>query len=369
MKIELEKIGRYSFPMGTLDAVIHPDDRRAFAACMDGLYGLELPDRTDKDSKPKAIRLGAHQSYASGVALLEENKSIATMGYDGKLQVRSLSDRLDGELPLQWEQPVHTFWSWRMAISPDRSKLASVTGQYLVGAEDYTPQESAEPTVKILEAATGTVLHEMRMLPSVQCVAFDATGQYLTAGNLMGDLAVWDVKTGETLASWRTPSFTSWGIIKSHCYIGGIFAVAFSPDSESVYAAGMGDMKDPMAGNGKQLWQRFAWRKKPVEKVQESKADQTGEGLMETLAWHPSGEYFVMAGRLRGGNWNVGLFEAASGQLVGQAKTGMRISSARFSSDGDVLYLAGMQGQPTIKKDGKTPDFGFLERYQMKRSD
>ncbi|MFO0923192.1 MAG: hypothetical protein U0905_11965 [Pirellulales bacterium] len=63
------------------------------------------------------------------------------------------------------------------------------------------------------------------------------------------------------------------------------------------------------------------------------------------------------------------MFEAASGQLVGQAKTGMRISSARFSSDGNLLYLAGMQGQPTIKKDGKTPDFGFLERYQMKRSD
>ncbi|MFO0923191.1 MAG: hypothetical protein U0905_11960 [Pirellulales bacterium] len=36
-------------------------------------------------------------------------------------------------------------------------------------------------------------------------------------------------------------------------------------------------MKDPMAGNGKQLRQRFAWRKKPVEKVQESKADQIKE--------------------------------------------------------------------------------------------
>ena len=254
-----------------------------------------------------------------------------------------------------------------MACSPDRRRLASVTGQYLTGAEDYSPLESSEPTIKVVDAHSGETQHEFTMLPSVQCVAFDPTGQYLAAGNLMGDLAVWDVTSGECLAEWRTPSFTSWGIIKSHCYIGGIFAVAFAPDSQSLYAAGMGDMRDPMAGNGKQLWQRFAWQKSPVEKLQETVSDQAGEGLMETLAWHPSGEYFAMAGRLRGGNWNTGIFSQDDGQLVGQAKTGMRITTALFSPAGDVLYLAGMQGQPG-RKDGKFPNFGYLERYQIKQS-
>jgi hypothetical protein len=126
----------------------------------------------------------------------------------------------------------------------------------------------------------------------------------------------------------------------------------------------MGDMRDPMAGNGKQLWQRFSWQSTPVAKIQESAADQCGEGLMETLAWHPSGEYFVMAGRLRGGNWNVGIFATESGQLIGQAKTGMRISTAHFSADGMQLYLAGMQGQPKRKED-VFPDFGYLERYTV----
>ena len=167
-----------------------------------------------------------------------------------------------------------------------------------------------------------------------------------------------------TVAEWRTKSFTSWGIIKSHCYISGIFRVSFSPDGKSLYAVGMGDMRDPMAGNGKQLWQRFSWQSTPVAKIQESAADQCGEGLMETLAWHPSGEYFVMAGRLRGGNWNVGIFATESGQLIGQAKTGMRISTAHFSADGKQLYLAGMQGQPKRKED-VFPDFGYLERYTV----
>ena len=367
MKIELQKNGRYSFPMGILDLAIRGDEQRAYAACMDGLYALAIPAREAKDEKPKAVCIGRHSSYVSGVALSKDDTEIATTAYDGTLQVRSLTVEATEEIVPHCQEKIHSFWSWRMATSPDRTRVASVSGQYLAGAEDYAPLPSEEPTVKLLDAMTGKELMSFNMLPPVQCVAFDLSGRYLAAGNLMGDLAVWDIESGKTLAEWRTKSFTSWGIIKSHCYISGIFAVSFSPDGKSLYAAGMGDMRDPMAGNGKQLWQRFAWQSNPVEKIQESVADQTGEGLMETLAWHPSGEYFVMAGRLRGGNWNLGIFDTESGQVVGQAKTGMRITSAKFSSDGTQLYLAGMQGQPG-RKDNLFPDFGYLERYTVNRS-
>ncbi len=365
MKIELEKNGRYSFPMGILDVAIRGDERRAYAACMDGVYSLALPLRDAKDEKPTPVCIGRHSSYVSGVALLKDDAEIATTAYDGTLQIRTLSGEADQEIAARCQEKIHSFWSWRVAMSPDRTRIASVSGQYLAGAEDYSPLPSAEPTVKLLDAATGKELRSFNMLPPVQCVAFDVSGRLLAAGNLMGDLAVWDIESGQPLAEWRTKSFTSWGIIKSHCYISGIFAVSFSPDGKSLYAAGMGDMRDPMAGNGKQLWQRFAWQTQPVEKIQESVADQTGEGLMETLAWHPGGEYFVMAGRLRGGNWNLGIFATESGQIVGQAKTGMRITSARFSPDGEQLYLAGMQGQPGRKED-RFPDFGYLERYVVR---
>ncbi len=367
MKIELEKTGRYSFPMGILDLAVRADEQIAYAACMDGVYALALPPRDAKEDKPKPSRIGQHASYVSGVALLQDEAELASTAYDGTLQIRAVSKDVKEETPPRIEEKLHSFWSWRMAISPDRKLLASVTGQYLAGAEDYSPLPSEEPTVKLLDASTGKLVKSFNMLPPVQCVVFDPSGRYLAAGNLMGDLAVWDVETGEALAQWRTKSFTSWGIIKSHCYISGVFAVSFSPDSKSLYAAGMGDMRDPMAGNGKQLWQRFDWQKDSADKRQESVADQTGEGLMETLAWHPSGEYFVMAGRLRGGNWNLGIFTAESGQLIGQAKTGMRITAARFSPDGTQIYLAGMQGQPGLKDD-RFPDFGYLERYSVKAS-
>ena len=37
----------------------------------------------------------------------------------------------------------HDFWSWQLALSPDGSRVASVTGQYLAGGWKYEPAEAA----------------------------------------------------------------------------------------------------------------------------------------------------------------------------------------------------------------------------------
>lgn len=368
MAIELVRKQRISFPMGILDIALEENHGAVYAACMDGIYRCELP-KGEESPKPQPVKIGSHTSYVSGVAIRKASNSLITTSYDGTIHYRSLTAANSAnEMSPDLEKKVHGFWVWDMALSPDEKWIATVSGQYLAGSENYEPLASAEPTVKVLDAATGEIIHEMNMLPSVHCVAIDAGSRYAAAGNLMGDLAVWELATGKELARWRTPSFSSWGIIKSHCYIGGIYSVSFSPDGETLYAAGMGEMVDPMAGNGKQRWQKFAWRKNPVQKIAESKDDQTGEGLMETLAWHPQGHLFVMGGRLRGGNWNLGIFDSQTGELIGQAKTGMRITQARFSQDGEVLYLAGMQGQPQ-PKEGKFPAFGYLETYIIKQPD
>lgn len=368
MKIELERIDRTSFPMGIMDLAVASDGSKAFAACMDGLYEhrFSVPNEGTEITKP--FRIGMHSSYVSGIRFIESSSSLISCSYDGTVQCRNLdshSNHSEQLIEPNWSNRIHQFWSWRMAISPNQHWIASVTGQYLAGSEDYSPLASPEPTIRLIDSKTGAIVRSMDMLPSVQCVAFDPTSKFLVAANLMGDLAVWEVETGKQLAKWNTPVFTSWGIIKSHCYIGGIYAVAFSPDSDSVYAAGMGEMRDPMAANGKQRWQRFNWRKEPVEKIQESVPEECGEGLMETLAWCPNRKYFVMAGRLRGGNWNAGFFDAITGKLIGQAKTGMRITSVQFSPDGTIAYFAGMQGQPA-PKNGVFQNFGYLERYRIK---
>ncbi|MCA9265901.1 MAG: hypothetical protein KDA60_18695 [Planctomycetales bacterium] len=347
--VTTNRIHQHHLLTGVLGVALTRDAQTAYVACLDGVHQVRVADGA-------VTSIGQHESYASGIVLREEAAELITAGYDGKLQWH------DVRAPRTIRQiDAHDFWSWRLALSQDLRRVATSTGQYLAGSYDYQPADASEPTVKVYDAATGELLRAVTLRPPVQAVALSADGQFVAAGNLMGDLSVWSVDSGERLAEWNTEAFTGWGIIKSHCFIGGIYDLKFSPDGNELYATGMGPMRDPMAGNGKQTWQRFAWRADSPKLVKEFKG---GEGLMETLAFHPSGDYFVMGGRLRGGNWNVAVFETESGELVHSLNTKCRVTEAVFSHDGQLLVLAGAQGQPQ-PKEGKYGHFGRFDVFEF----
>ena len=348
---EAKRIHRHSLPTGVLGLDAKADGTTLYAACMDGVY--ELNGETGE-----AKKLYAHQSYASGTALFESTGTLVSAGYDGALTWYDLK----AGKQLRTVQ-AHGFWSWDLARSADGKYVASVTGQYLSGGPKYEPAPEREPSVMVFDAATGAVVHRLPHVPSVQAVAFSPDSKYVAAGNLMGEVRVWDVATGMQSATWTTDAFTSWGIIKSHCYLGGIFALAFTPEN-ALLLAGMGPMNDPMAGNGKQLWQRFAWTDAQPKKIDQTRDSDSGEGLMETLAVHPGGKHFVMSGRLRGGAWNTGLFSLADGALVHSFKTDSRITKAVFTADGKRMLLGGTQRQPNFK-DGAIPPFGHVDVYEL----
>ena len=127
----------------------------------------------------------------------------------------------------------------------------------------------------------------------------------------------------------------------------------------------MGEMRDPMAGNGKQTWQRFAWRETPPRKLAEIDEKDQGRGLQETLCFHPSGNYFVMAGRLAQGKWNVAIFDSQTGALAQSMDVKSRVTKAVFSPDGQRLYLGIARGQPKKTENGNFPDFGKIEIYSI----
>lgn len=352
MELSLNKSTHFKLPAGILGASVSQDGKSLVAGCMDGVYMADIAAKS-------AARIGQHDSYVSSATFLPSQNSIVTAGYDGSVQWFDLTSREPTR-----HQKLHEFWSWDMAISPDQSMLASVTGQYLAGGYKYEPQAEREPSVRLIATTTGEPIHNLPHIPSVQAVAFSHDSQFVAAGNLMGEVRVWNCKTGELTASFTTPDFTSWGIIKSHCYLGGIFALRFTPDDKELLLAGMGPMRDPMAGNGRQLWQKWAWAE--PRKTDETHKGESGEGLMETLAIHPDGEFFAMGGRLRGGEWNLALFELATGNRKVTLKTGYRVTEASFTSDGSQLILVGTQGQPDkTNKDGKFPDFGRVEVYDI----
>jgi WD40 repeat protein len=343
----------HKLPTGVLGLAVTPDGRRAFAACADGaVFAVNLAD-----GKADAFE-GKHQSFASGCVLLPDGKTVISGGYDGVLLWH------DVETARCWRRvQAHQFWNWQLALSPDGRQLATVTGQYLPGGWKYEPAPEVERSVKVFDTLTGDLVASFSHTPPVLSCAFTPDGHHLAAANMMGEVRVWDARGGEKpVSQWTSPDFTSWGSIKTHHYCGGVYGLAFSPDGESLLCCGMGPMTDPMAGNGKMTWQQWNWRK--GDRMSQIKDGQQGSGLMETVAWHPSGTHFVMAGRQAQGTWNAAVFSAADGNLAQSVDTKKRITHARFTADGKSLVIAGATGQPQ-RKNGVWPEWGRVQVYSV----
>jgi WD40 repeat protein len=286
-QMNFQRITDFKLPTLILGASWIDSGKSLVAGCMDGVYVIDIETK-------KYDRIGTHDSYVSSVAALPSEGIYVTAGYDGAIQWFSRDERTSTRRVL-----AHNFWSWDMAVSADGKLLASVTGQYLAGGYKYEPASELEPSVRVFDVLSGELRYSFNHVPSVQAVAFSHNSQYLAAGNLLGEVRIWDCQTGQLINAFTTKDFTSWGIIKSHCYLGGVFGLKFAPDDESILICGMGEMRDPMAGNGRQLWQQWSWRDQ-AKKLAETKKEEAGEGLMETLALHPNGDFFAMGGRLRG---------------------------------------------------------------------
>ena len=138
--------------------------------------------------------------------------------------------------------------------------------------------------------------------------------------------------------------------------------MTFAAEGEELYVCGMGPMRDPMAGNGVQRWQRFSWR--TGKKLDETHEGESGQGLMEALAFHPSNQYFAMAGRLFQGQWNLAFFETATGKNLHALDAKHRITDAKFTADGSRFLLTKARQQEK-KKDGKWPNYGLIEVHSV----
>jgi WD40 repeat protein len=357
MKLTLEHDHR--LPAGVLGLAVAPDGKRAYAACADG--SIHAVDPTTGDVQTFD---GRHQSFASGCVLLPDGRTLISAGYDGMLLWHDIA------AGTCWRRVrAHRFWNWRIALSPDGKRLATVTGQYLPGGWKYEPAPEEEPSVKVFDTVTGDRVAAFSHTPPVLSCAFSPDGNHLAAANMMGDVCVWNLvsdraaaENRDAVSRWNSPDFTSWGTTKTHHYCGGIFCLAFAPDGQSLLGCGMGPMQDPMAGNGKMTWQRWDWGN--GKKLDEIKEGQHGSGLMEALAWRPDGAYFVMAGRQAQGTWNAAIFSASDGNLAHSLDTKKRITQAIFTSDGASLLISGSNGQPE-RRDGRWDSWGRVQVYRV----
>ncbi len=141
--------------MGILDLAVQSDQSRAFAACMDGVYAIEFTAKPEEnEAKPQVVRIGKHDSFVSGVALLEEHAELISTSFDGTFHVRRLTD-IHADVQPHIAERIHSFWSWDMALSPNHALVASVTGQYLPGSEEYSPAHPRSQQSRYSKLALG----------------------------------------------------------------------------------------------------------------------------------------------------------------------------------------------------------------------
>ena len=351
----------HKLPTGVLGLAITPDGKCAYAACVDGkVYAV---DTVTGQADPFA---DSHNSYASGCVLLPDGKTIITAGYDGVLMWHDVESKRSIR-----RVQAHKFWSWKMALSTDGSRIVSSTGQYVPGGWKYEPAAETEPSVRVYDTKDGALVASLSHTPPTMSCTFSPDGRYVAAANILGEVRVWDLQgasaatpltNAKPVAEIKSPDFSSWGSIKSHHYTGGIYALAFSPQGDTLLGCGMGPMSDPMAGNGKMTWQRWNWREGKM--IDQIKDGQHGSGLMENLTWHPDGQHFLMAGRQAQGTWNAALFDAAKGELVTSLDTKSRMTHAFFTDDGKKLITSNLVGHGKPKP-GEWPPTGRVQVFKI----
>src|SRR6185295_17007090 len=166
--VKLAKLHEIALPAAVLALDASRDGRTLFAACQDGgVYRLE----GDPMGPPQL--LGRHESYASGIALAPDGRTLLSGGYDGRL----LWHDLDQGKVIRSVQ-AHQFWSWDMDLSTDGARVASVTGRYEAGGYKYEPAPEREPSVKVFDAKTGELRQQWSHVPPVQAVAISRDNRF-----------------------------------------------------------------------------------------------------------------------------------------------------------------------------------------------
>ena len=254
-----------------------PETRRlVFGGSDFHVYEVDL---TADKPEPRALGGQGHESYVTGVATAD--RWAVSGGYDGRLiwwdlvwgvRVRAVEG--------------HSKWVRAVSSSPDGSTIASV-------ADDMV--------CCLWDAETGAKRHELRghepMTPHhfpsmLYACAFSPDGKQLATGDKVGHIVVWDVATGRPVTTLEAPVMYTWDPTQRRHSIGGIRALAFSPDGQSLAVGGIGKIGNIDHLEGQARVEVFDWRK--GERLQTF--SDLPKGIVERLVFQPDGGRLLAVG-------------------------------------------------------------------------
>jgi WD40 repeat protein len=296
-----------------------PDSTRVFMACSD--FKVYEADVAAAKLGPK--ELYAHGSYVTSVALA--GKTLVSGGYDGKLtwfDVDAKKIIRSGE--------VHSKWIRKVATSRDGKVVASV-------ADDMV--------CRLWDASDGKMLHELRghaektphgFGSMLYAVAFSPDGKHVATADKVARIKVWEVATGKSVAEMEAPIMYTWDPVQRLHSIGGIRALAFSPDGKTLAVGGTGKIGNIDHLEAKARIELFDWS---AQKRLAEHANDKYQGIVNHLEYSPDGSWLLAAGGANEG-FLIFLDPEAKKTLRGE-KAGMHVHDVVASENAETLVVAG----------------------------
>jgi WD40 repeat protein len=272
-------------------------------------------------SGPAPQDLANHGRYVTSVRMVAG--AAVSGGYDGRLIWWDLSDRR-----VIRTVAAHTRCIRQIAVSSDGSKLASV-GDDMV--------------CRLWDAATGSLLRELRghqartpqhFISMLYTCAFSADGRLLATGDRVGHVVVWDVASGRQLSAVEAPTLYTWDGVQRIRSMGGVRAVAFSPNGTHLAVGGVGQINNVDSLAGPSRVEVFDWERR--QRVLEF----TGaSGMVTRLQYEPEGRWLCALGG--GGNGLIMFYDTAAQAMIHQANVSMFVHDGAFNEDCTSLVAVG----------------------------
>jgi WD40 repeat protein len=295
------------------------DSQRVFLGCSDfKVYEADLAT-----SKPEPKEIYAHGSYVTGVALA--GKTLVSGGYDCKLMWYDT----DAKKPIR-EHEAHAKWIRHVAASRDGKIIASV-------ADDMV--------CRLWDAANGKMMHELRghgektphgfgsMLYTAE---FSPDGKYIATADKVAKVFVWEVATGKKVAEVEAPIMYTWDPVQRLHSIGGIRALAFSPDGKTLAVGGTGKIGNIDHLEAKFRVELFDWQTQ--KRLVEYSSDKY-QGITNHLQYAKDGSWLLAAG---GAGEGFLVFLSTDGKKVIRGeKAGMHVHDVVTTENDETVIAVG----------------------------
>jgi WD40 repeat protein len=272
--------------------------------------------------KPEPVPMPGHSSYVTGLALAGEQ--LVSGSYDGHLIWWNPDTR---EVVRKFK--AHERWIRDVKSSPDGTLIASV-GDDMV--------------CRLWQAETAKLRHELRghaaKTPTqfnsmLYTCAFSGDGKLLATADRVGHIVVWDVAAAKSITTLEAPELYTWDGKQRIRSIGGVRALAFSPDASQLAAGGIDRVGNVDGLSAKARVDLFRWEER--ENIATMKCEKNG--LIEFLAFHPKGDWLLAAG---GGEKGILAFiDCAGKKMAAENEAPMHIHKFALDEEARTLFAAG----------------------------